>query len=345
MASKKLKEWYDFNHAFEEIFDKATARIIELMMELGEYEHMFTETLESSNPKSLSNKGKIVDLTIEGIKIERKFDRYMNISFNVLYVKYSNNILWQRFSYVENFRDVGKIIERLEQELFFKKHDAPIECFKKVHFENEDIIITDPCYVVKRMSFEEEKEIQALIEQEIGKEKQFKDFSKAHKLGLDTENLTHQQILDEYNALCEYEEYFEKYTEEYKKRFSKYDDTQHTLSELGFTDYIENTTYYGDWSCTTFETDENGEVIKDKILGNFCADGGSVAVLKLREVLKYRPDFNYHIEKPWTTTVIENFTGDVWLKKSVVKDGDYTFVILNVIGRGTTNFITKQTGM
>lgn len=345
MVSNNLKEWYDFDRAIEAIYDKATARIIELMMELGEYKHMFTEKLESSNGKIMNISGEYVDLTIEGVKIERKFDKYMNISFNNLSVKYSDNFFWQRFSYLPNFRDAGKIIERLEQEVFFKKHDAPDECFKKVHIENEDIIITDPCYVIKRMSYEEEKEKQALIEEEIGKELSFEDFSEAHKLGLDTEKLTHQQLLDEYNARCEHEEYSEKYTEEYRKRFSKYDDTWHSLSELGFTDYIKNSTYYGDWSCTTFETDENGEAIKDKILGNFCADGGEVAVLKLSEVLKYRPDFNYHIEKPWTTTLIKNFTGDIWLKKTVVKDGNYTFVLLNVIGKGTTNFITKQTGM
>lgn len=345
MDVRNLKEWFDFNQAFEKICDKAAARIIELMMEVGEYQHMFKERVESTSLKFINTNGEIERLNIEGVKIERNFEQYMNLSFRNVRIKYSDSINWESLSYAKHFRDIGTIIEKLEQEIFLKEYDTSEDCFKKVHIENEDIIITDPCYVVKRMSYEEEKKIQALIEEEIGKQKTFADFSNAHKLNLDCSNLTHQQLLDEYNARCEHEEYSEKYTEEYRKRFSKYDDTWHSLSELGFTDYIKNSTYYGDWSCTTFETDENGEAIKDKILGNFCADGGEVAVLKLSEVLKYRPDFNYHIEKPWTTTLIKNFTGDIWLKKTVVKDGNYTFVLLNVIGKGTTNFITKQTGM
>lgn len=344
MDVRNLKEWFDFNQAFEKICDKAAARIIELMMELGEYQHMFNERVESSNLKFINSNGELERLNIEGVKIERNFEQYMNLSFRNVRIKYSDSINWESLSYAKHFRDIGTIIEKLEQDLFLKEYDTSEECFKKVHIENEDIIITDPCYVVKRMSYEEEKKIQALIEEEIGKQKTFADFSPAHKLNIDCSNLTHQQLLDEYNALCDFEDYHEKYVEEYRKRFEKYDDTWHTLSELGFTDYIENTTYYGDWSCTTFETDENGEIKGNKTLGNFCADSGMVAVLKLSEVLKYNPDFKNHIEKPWTTTVIENFTGDIWLKRSVVKHERFSDVTLNVIGRGTTNFITQQTG-
>lgn len=53
--------------------------------------------------------------------------------------------------------------------------------------------------------------------------------------------------------------------------------------------YICRDTITGDWPCATFKADTNEE------LGNFCADSGMVAVFLLEEVLKYNPDFDYHI--------------------------------------------------
>ena len=54
-------------------------------------------------------------------------------------------------------------------------------------------------------------------------------------------------------------------------------------------------TLYGDWSCITYNSDTHEKI------GEFCADAGMVGVFLLDEVLKYNPDFNYHIDRPWTT--------------------------------------------
>ena len=54
-----------------------------------------------------------------------------------------------------------------------------------------------------------------------------------------------------------------------------------------------------------FPTDTNKEI------GQFCADAGLVSVIALDEVLKYNKDFDYHITRPWTTTLIKDFKGTV----------------------------------
>ena len=65
------------------------------------------------------------------------------------------------------------------------------------------------------------------------------------------------------------------------------------LNSLGITNYLVEDTLYGDWGCTVFSGDT---VNKDsKVLGYFCADASLVAVLDLNEVLKYNPNFDYHI--------------------------------------------------
>lgn len=127
---------------------------------------------------------------------------------------------------------------------------------------------------------------------------------------------------------------------------------------LGIHNHITHDTLYGDWSCTTFNSDTK------EIIGNFCADAGLVSVILLDEVMKYNPTFDYHINKPWTTTLIKDFSGVVefvvvheegiyedttsWHKKGEHWEDDE----LQVVGRGinkTTkeplNFIAYQTGL
>lgn len=77
------------------------------------------------------------------------------------------------------------------------------------------------------------------------------------------------------------------------------------MKKFGLTNYIVRDTLYGDWSCTTFDSNT------DQPIGEFCADDGMVGVFLLDEVLKYNPDFDYHINRPWTTTLIKNFRGNV----------------------------------
>lgn len=141
---------------------------------------------------------------------------------------------------------------------------------------------------------------------------------------------------------------------------------------------IQTSTLYGDWSCTTFLDNGTVDEVMDKIwkeyidvfnkynsvsdknekteiynkwvedrnkilnqygvLGQFCADAGMVGVWLLEDVLKANPEFNYHIERPWTTTWIKGFEGDVEFKI------DRESETVNVVGKGNINFITHQTG-
>ena len=122
------------------------------------------------------------------------------------------------------------------------------------------------------------------------------------------------------------------------------------MRRLGIKNYICRDTIYGDWSCTTFNSDTKEPI------GEFCADAGLVAVFLLDEVLKYNPDFDYHINRPWTTTLIKDFDGEVnfeivhtegvydedtsWCKKGEKWEDDS----IQVIGKGNINFVGKQTG-
>lgn len=104
------------------------------------------------------------------------------------------------------------------------------------------------------------------------------------------------------------------------------------IEELGIKNYLCRDTIYGDWSCTTFRTEN------DEVLGEFCADAGLVAVFLLDEVLAYNPDFDYHVERPWTTTLIKDFDGEVYFEKL---DSE----TLTVKGNGNVNFFTSQTSL
>lgn len=119
------------------------------------------------------------------------------------------------------------------------------------------------------------------------------------------------------------------------------------MEVFGIKNYFTESTIYGDWSCTTFELKDDKWVIEKTpteitsddikgILGNFCADAGLVSVFLLEEVLKYNPNYNDHIENPFTTTLIKDFDGDV----DYIVEDDEAFIK----GTGNINFITRQTG-
>lgn len=122
------------------------------------------------------------------------------------------------------------------------------------------------------------------------------------------------------------------------------------MEVLGIKNYICRDTLYGDWSCTTYNSDTHEKI------GEFCADAGMVGVFLLDEVLKYNPDFNYHIERPWTTTLIKDFDGEIdfeIIHTEGVYENDTEFYSkgekwednsVSVIGRGNINFETRQTG-
>lgn len=115
------------------------------------------------------------------------------------------------------------------------------------------------------------------------------------------------------------------------------------MEALGIYNYLSSDTLYGDWSCTTFNSDTNEEI------GEFCADAGMVSVFLLDEVLKYNPHFDYHLYRPWTTTLIKDFDGEIEVK--IVKvdyrtDDGFTekYDEVRVVGVGNVNFFTSQSG-
>lgn len=155
------------------------------------------------------------------------------------------------------------------------------------------------------------------------------------------------------------------------------------MEALGINNYITENTIYGDWSCTTYATenpqkavDDLAEIAKyfnDKYeeyggykvttdeqyeeickecdakqdalnlevenIGHFCADAGLVSVFLLDEVLAYNPNFLQWAEDHlWCVTMIKDFDGDV--EYYVDEAGD-----AHIIGTGSTNFFTTQTGL
>ena len=115
------------------------------------------------------------------------------------------------------------------------------------------------------------------------------------------------------------------------------------MEKLGIKTYLTRNTIYGDWSCTTFNSDTHEPI------GQFCADAGLVSVFLLDEVLKYNPDFDYHLNRLWTTTLIKDFDGDVVIEVVGVEYKNEEGYIENdeevrVIGKGSINFYTRQTG-
>lgn len=223
-----------------------------------------------------------------------------------------------------------------------------------------NIIITDPCYICK------EKE-------EVGKRPKFKDYFSydSEKDYPDYRKMSDEEIKaveKETEFLREYllDEEIHK-SDQYEKENKKYmaallEYRENNISDwtlcncgmnmevLGIKNYICRGTIYGDWSCTTYNSDTHEKI------GEFCADAGMVGVFLLDEVLKYNPDFNYHIERPWTTTLIKDFDGEIDFEiihtEGVYEDdtefhskGDrWEDDSVSVIGRGNINFETKQTG-
>ena len=107
------------------------------------------------------------------------------------------------------------------------------------------------------------------------------------------------------------------------------------MSILGINHSMSRDTLYGDWECTTYNTDTKEE------LGNFCADSGMVGVFLLNEVLEYNPEFTELLkEHPGLTTVIRNFKGTVQFIVKEFEDDLGVWYGLQVTGHG----INKETG-
>lgn len=129
------------------------------------------------------------------------------------------------------------------------------------------------------------------------------------------------------------------------------------MEALGINHYMTRDTLYGDWSCTTFNSDT-----KEKI-GEFCADAGLVSVFLLDEVLQYNPEFDCHINCPWAT-LVKDFKGTVefvvnhiegeydettkWWKKGDKYEDDEVQVVGDGVNKVTgepIRFVGRQTGI
>lgn len=240
-----------------------------------------------------------------------------------------------------------------------------------------DIIITDPCYIIRED--DTEQLIHELTFEQVEKPKQEdyysctpkhkglpgpEDYQDCIVLDLDDPRIT-PNMKDLYQSLYEmtksvgiyneeelakwlkapYSETYEKENAAYYRAWCKYDannprndweycDYGESMENLGLKTFLCESTIYGDWSCTTFNSDTKEPI------GRFCADAGQVAVFLLDEVLKYNPKFDYHLNRKWTTTLIKDFHGTVELHLEDGEDGKE----VTVVGRGNVNFVGKQTG-
>lgn len=184
-----------------------------------------------------------------------------------------------------------------------------------------DIIITDPCYICKKQ---------------------------------DTSTMPTRSDFGDHES---YSAALDKWYDENPRHWNLCE-CGYNMEVFGIKNYMTRDTMYGDWGCTTYNSDT-----KEKI-GQFCADAGLVSVFLLDEVLQYNSDFDYHINRPWTTTLIKNFKGAVQFvverEEGFYEEdtewwtaGDkWVEYAVKVVGRGVNkvtgepiNFITSQSSL
>ena len=238
-----------------------------------------------------------------------------------------------------NMFNLYLVLNELRCAVIYKDKKSVFDC--KLRVENKDIIITDPCYIIKE-NYSHFRDTYIY----------YQDYNLIEKNGWDKKNLTMSQVLESYRSYREYDRLSSKLrkAKEEKNDWKKCHYGER-MDLLGINNCLISDTLYGDWSCTTFNSDTKEPI------GNFCADAGMVGVFLLDEVLTYNPDFDHHINKPHTTTLIKNFTGDIWIEKrhnegvyesttEYHKAGDkWEDDSIHVLGSGSINFITKQTGL
>ena len=208
------------------------------------------------------------------------------------------------------------------------------------------VVITDPCYIIKKNPIKYPNEKDFGLPASISS-KPFKDYSTP-------EELAYKAALDKY-----YKE-SRKYNDWDKCNYGE------NMEVLGIYNYISESTIYGDWSCTTYQIEEEPKELLESILrilndnleneaygdeelhipkvgkaiGGFCADAGLVGVFLLDEILTYNPEWKSWIEEhSWCATIIKDFKGEVEYYIDKV-DGE-----AHIVGTGNINFYTAQTGI
>lgn len=211
-----------------------------------------------------------------------------------------------------------------------------------MHFDG-DIVITDPCYIIKHRDqstrpkwsdYMRRDSYQGMSQEELVLVGYYED----HKRLDEAQRKWDEENPDDWN-LCDY---------------------GNNMNILGLTTWMTRDTLYGDWSCTTFNSDTKESI------GGFCADAGLVSVFLLKEIMEYNPDFyTHHLEeRDWTATLIRDFVGDVQFvieRETGVYEEDTKWwkagdtweeFVVRVVGHGVNkvtgvpiNFITSQTGL
>lgn len=195
------------------------------------------------------------------------------------------------------------------------------------------IIITDPCYVIKKDNYPSPKPSDFNLPESI-RGKPYIEYKTPDELA--------------YKVACE--KYFAEYNE--KDDWSRCD-CGYNMEALGISTYFTEDTIYGDWGCSTYkitedpykvinnfvEAEEKGEDYRIDCfkLGNFCADAGLVSVFLLDEIRKYNPDIDEWIDShSWCVVTIPDFDGEVNYYVDKNKEA-------HIIGIGNINFFTIQT--
>lgn len=295
--------------------------------------------------------------------------RKINMEANeCYYISYDTDFTLSKFWYVtENNNEFNGLSEEvyekfiIEKEKEFEKHTKMLEQMLERHSKlkydfafgldklidmemdfDGDIIITDPCYIMKKPDKSTEPKWEDYISCSFikdypdydDKKKQSETYFKEQREYFDA----HRQWNNENNdyEICE---------------------AGTDISHLGFTKYMTRNTLYGDWSCTTYDLDSNKEI------GNFCADSGMVSVFLLDEVMKYNPEYKHVKENSWCVTCIRDFKGAVEFRVEHIegfyedtteyhKAGDkWEDNVVKVYGHGINkitgkpiNFVGMQTG-
>lgn len=223
-----------------------------------------------------------------------------------------------------------------------------------------DIIITDPCYIMR--DDEEPYDYSASPDwwdyvtkrhEKVDNGKTF-TYPPRHSDYPDCVNGESPTFKAEWDA---YNKAYEKWKSEQPVSDWEKSEYGDRLDILGINHFMTRGTIYGDWSCTTYNTDTRRKI------GSFCADAGLVSVILLEDVLKYNPSYDDHINKKWTTTWIKDFKGTVQFVVKEVRwtlDHDTSYgkkgdervdYSVEVVGRGVNkktnnpiNFVGKQSG-
>lgn len=211
------------------------------------------------------------------------------------------------------------------------RHNENLIDSEKIYFDG-DILITDPCYFVKK---ERKSAISA---------PDYRDFKISDK---EFEQYFYKDIRTE--KLKEYEERYEEWKKLHAPDWEKCNGG-YNMGALGFHTYLCRDTLYGDWSCSVFNR------LTNKRIGSFCADSGMTGVFLLDEVLKYNPNFDEYVTYPDAASVIRDFHGEIQTIVEEIsgvyeedtefyKQGDvWKDYALHIVGTGNISFITKQTG-